>query len=229
MGPKRFQPKEVGRRVRLRLPGLTRRRSVSALTQQLDDFALRQFPDNACEALSGKLFSRGLQRSTPTSTCFGVTANSRGASFARPRAPGPIGCSRRLRPPPVVSVSLTRFRAIAMLCDLRVRRWSRLGGCDDHNSRLPPAAVHHRRRHRIARELQSGAPWVGRIGGLRANASSKSHSELDASPDLDIGEIAGLADDHAELLPLLSNLHLVGGCCGTDHRHIAAICTRCLT
>ena len=83
-------------------------------------------------------------------------------------------------------------------------------------------------RH-FARELQSGAPWVRRIGGLRANASSKSHSELDASPDIDIGDIAELADDHAELLPLLSNLHLIGGCCGTDHRHIAAICTRCLS
>jgi homocysteine S-methyltransferase len=83
-------------------------------------------------------------------------------------------------------------------------------------------------RH-FARELRSGAPWVRRIGGLRANASCKSHSELDASPDIDIGDIAGLADDHAELLPLLSNLHLIGGCCGTDHRHIAAICTRCLS
>jgi S-methylmethionine-dependent homocysteine/selenocysteine methylase len=51
-------------------------------------------------------------------------------------------------------------------------------------------------RH-FARELRSGAPRVGRIGGLRANASSKSHSELDASPDIDIGDIAGLADDHA--------------------------------
>jgi len=83
-------------------------------------------------------------------------------------------------------------------------------------------------RH-FVRELRSGAPWVRRIGGLRANASSKSHSELDASPDIDIGDIAGLADDHAELLPLLSNLRLIGGCCGTDHRHIAAICTRCLS
>ena len=83
-------------------------------------------------------------------------------------------------------------------------------------------------RHFI-RELQGGASWVGRIGGLRANASTKSHAELDASPELDIGDIAGLAADHAELLPLLSNLQLIGGCCGTDHRHIAAICTRCLS
>ena len=57
--------------------------------------------------------------------------------------------------------------------------------------------------------------------------ASKSHAELDALPDIDIGDIAGLADDHAELLPLLSNLHLIGGCCGTDHRHINAICARC--
>jgi homocysteine S-methyltransferase len=83
--------------------------------------------------------------------------------------------------------------------------------------------------HHFARELQSGAPWIGRIGGLRANASSKSHAELDASPEIDIGNIPGLADDHAALLPLLSNLQLVGGCCGTDYRHIAAICNRCLS
>ena len=82
-------------------------------------------------------------------------------------------------------------------------------------------------RH-FARELRSGAPWVGRIGGLRANASAKSHAELDASPEIDIGDIAELAGDHAELLPSLPNLQLIGGCCGTDHRHIAAICARCL-
>ena len=82
-------------------------------------------------------------------------------------------------------------------------------------------------RH-FADGLRSGAPWVGRIGGLRANASTKSHAELDASPEIDIGDIAELADDHAELLPSLPNLQLIGGCCGTDHRHIAAICARCL-
>ena len=78
-------------------------------------------------------------------------------------------------------------------------------------------------------KVKSGAPWVGRIGGLRANASAKSHAELDASPEIDIGDIAELAEDHAELLPSLPNLQLIGGCCGTDHRHIAAICARCLS
>jgi homocysteine S-methyltransferase len=78
-------------------------------------------------------------------------------------------------------------------------------------------------------KVKGGAPWVGRIGGLRPNASAKSHAELDASPEIDIGDIAELAEDHAELLPSLPNLQLIGGCCGTDHRHIAAICARCLS
>ncbi len=78
-------------------------------------------------------------------------------------------------------------------------------------------------------KVKGGAPWVGRIGGLRANASAKSHAELDDSPKIDIGDIAELAEDHAELLPSLPNLQLIGGCCGTDHRHIAAICARCFS
>src|SRR5262245_8404949 len=82
--------------------------------------------------------------------------------------------------------------------------------------------------HHFAQELRSEASWVARIGGLRANASAKSHAELDASPEIDIGDIAELADDHAKLLPSLPNLQLIGGCCGTDHRHIGAICARCL-
>ena len=78
-------------------------------------------------------------------------------------------------------------------------------------------------------KVKGGAPWVGRIGGLRANASAKSHAELDASPEIDVGDMAELAEDHAELLPSLPNLQLIGGCCGTDHRHIAAICARCFS
>ena len=58
---------------------------------------------------------------------------------------------------------------------------------------------------------------------------AKRHLNLDASSAIDIGDIAELANDHAELLPSLPNLQLIGGCCGTDHRHIAAICSRCLS
>jgi len=74
--------------------------------------------------------------------------------------------------------------------------------------------------------LKSGEPWVRRVGGLRANASAKSHAELDASPAIDIGDIGEFAQVHADLLPVIANLRLIGGCCGTDHRHISAVCDR---
>jgi hypothetical protein len=68
---------------------------------------------------------------------------------------------------------------------------------------------------------------MGRPDWRITSPSVKSRAELDASPEIDIGDIAELADDHAELLPSLPNLQLIGGCCGTDHRHIATICARC--
>ena len=77
--------------------------------------------------------------------------------------------------------------------------------------------------------LESGANWVERIGGLRANASTKSHVELDKSPEIDIGDISDLAERYRGLLELLPHTQLIGGCCGTDHRHIGAICSHCLS
>lgn len=70
--------------------------------------------------------------------------------------------------------------------------------------------------------------WVGRIGSLRANASRRSHAELDESTTLDDGDVAELALDYQNLLPLLPQLRILGGCCGTDLRHVAAIGHRCL-
>ena len=71
--------------------------------------------------------------------------------------------------------------------------------------------------------LDGGAPWTHRIQGLRANASTLSHAELDEADELDDGNPDELAAGYAELNRLLPNLHIVGGCCGTDHRHVAAI------
>ena len=56
-----------------------------------------------------------------------------------------------------------------------------------------------------------------------ANASKKSHAELDDADELDEGDPAELAAAYAELRKRLPNLNVVGGCCGTDHRHIDAI------
>jgi S-methylmethionine-dependent homocysteine/selenocysteine methylase len=72
--------------------------------------------------------------------------------------------------------------------------------------------------------LEEDEPWTGRIRGLRANASTKSHAELDDADELDEGDPADLAARHAALVAQLPNLTVLGGCCGTDHRHVTAIC-----
>ncbi len=61
-----------------------------------------------------------------------------------------------------------------------------------------------------------------RIAGLRCNASTRSHAELDEATELDEGDLQLLASTHEQLKPLLPNLSIVGGCCGTDARHVAA-------
>jgi homocysteine S-methyltransferase len=75
----------------------------------------------------------------------------------------------------------------------------------------------------FAHVLEDGAPWVDRIRGLRANASALSHAELDEAEELDEGDPADLAARYSALRPVLREVVVVGGCCGTDHRHIAAI------
>lgn len=67
-----------------------------------------------------------------------------------------------------------------------------------------------------------------RIGGIRANASRMSHAELDEAEELDDGDPAELAGEYRELLGALPNLCVLGGCCGTDHRHVAAVADTCL-
>lgn len=67
-----------------------------------------------------------------------------------------------------------------------------------------------------------------RIGGLRANASRMSHAELDQATELDEGDPAELAGDYRDLLGALPHLCVLGGCCGTDHRHVEAIARACL-
>jgi S-methylmethionine-dependent homocysteine/selenocysteine methylase len=72
--------------------------------------------------------------------------------------------------------------------------------------------------------LDSDAPWAGRIQGLRANASRLSHAELDEAEELDDGNPQELGEQYASLAARLPKLNVLGGCCGTDRRHVAAIC-----
>lgn len=74
--------------------------------------------------------------------------------------------------------------------------------------------------------LEPGSEWVRRIGGIRANASTLSHAELDEMVELDDGDPADLAERYVALGEKLPAMRVLGGCCGTDHRHVAAIAER---
>lgn len=76
----------------------------------------------------------------------------------------------------------------------------------------------------FSNELKTNAGWVKRIRAIRANASRCSHAELNESPELDVGNPAELGQQYAELRTLMPHLSVIGGCCGTDHRHVAAMC-----
>ena len=77
--------------------------------------------------------------------------------------------------------------------------------------------------------LQENGDWKNRICGVRANASRQSHAELDASTHLDDGDPEELGQLYRDLADLLPNLAVIGGCCGTDHRHVGAMAKHVLT
>ena len=75
--------------------------------------------------------------------------------------------------------------------------------------------------------LAALGPRVGRIRGLRANASAKSHAELNESTELDAGDPEELGRAHARLKESHPQLNVFGGCCGTDARHVGTIAREC--
>ena len=75
--------------------------------------------------------------------------------------------------------------------------------------------------------LQAGRRWPLRLRGIRANASRRSHAELDAAATLDDGDPVELAVEYRRLVMALPQLSILGGCCGTDHRHVSAIAEVC--
>ena len=80
----------------------------------------------------------------------------------------------------------------------------------------------------FAAPLVAGGEWTKRIGGLRANASRCSHAELDGMEELDTGDPAELGRLYRQLRERLPHINVLGGCCGTDLRHIAAIAESCV-
>lgn len=80
----------------------------------------------------------------------------------------------------------------------------------------------------FATSLGNDEAWMQRLGGVRANASAKSHAELDEASELDPGDPDDLGRRYGELRRQFGQISVLGGCCGTDRRHIAAICEACL-
>jgi homocysteine S-methyltransferase len=72
--------------------------------------------------------------------------------------------------------------------------------------------------------LVRGEAWTHRICGIRANASRMSHAELDEAEVLDEGDPGELGDIYRDLRAAFPGISVVGGCCGTDHRHVAHMC-----
>lgn len=81
----------------------------------------------------------------------------------------------------------------------------------------------------FASALDADPEVIGRIGLIRANASRASHAELDEAEELDDGDPDELAQLYAGLLERHPHLQVLGGCCGTDARHAAAIARACVT
>jgi S-methylmethionine-dependent homocysteine/selenocysteine methylase len=79
----------------------------------------------------------------------------------------------------------------------------------------------------FATTLADDGKWTKRIRGLRANASKRSHAELDECDKLDIGDPKELGAEYRDLLRRHPQINVIGGCCGTDHRHVAQICNAC--
>jgi len=71
--------------------------------------------------------------------------------------------------------------------------------------------------------FDEGGQWTRRIKAIRANASRMSHAELDEAEELDEGDPHDLGRRIHALQHVMPNLTVIGGCCGTDHRHVAAI------
>ncbi|MEP5569041.1 MAG: homocysteine S-methyltransferase family protein [Halioglobus sp.] len=72
--------------------------------------------------------------------------------------------------------------------------------------------------------LTTEQPWLERIGGLRANASRMSHAQLDNAEALDDGDPAELGAQLLALQRRMPHIRVLGGCCGTDHRHVSHMC-----
>ncbi|MEJ2177907.1 MAG: homocysteine S-methyltransferase family protein, partial [Gammaproteobacteria bacterium] len=95
---------------------------------------------------------------------------------------------------------------------------------DDATSGAPPYyMINCAHPTHFASALEPGRDWTNRIRGVRLNASCLSHAELNESVELDDGDVNELAVQVGGICKTFPQINVVGGCCGTDHRHIREI------
>lgn len=73
------------------------------------------------------------------------------------------------------------------------------------------------------------APWMQRVRGIIANASRCSHAELDEAEELDDGNPTELGVQLSDIRRRFPHIQVLGGCCGTDMRHMSQIVTAART
>jgi S-methylmethionine-dependent homocysteine/selenocysteine methylase len=76
--------------------------------------------------------------------------------------------------------------------------------------------------------LDPSAAWTRRLRGLRTNASRLSHAELNEAVELDEGNPVELGAESAALRARFPTINVLGGCCGTDHRHVEQMCVHAM-
>jgi S-methylmethionine-dependent homocysteine/selenocysteine methylase len=83
----------------------------------------------------------------------------------------------------------------------------------------------------FSNEMQAGKneSWTKRIRGIRANASCKSHAELDEATELDRGNPQAFGSEYKTLKKTFPHLNVFGGCCGTDEEHVLSIARQVIT
>ncbi|MBB5867424.1 homocysteine S-methyltransferase [Allocatelliglobosispora scoriae] len=108
--------------------------------------------------------------------------------------------------------------------DGRLPDGTALGAAIDETADAGPVAyfgVNCAHPDHIAHGLDASATRM--IAALRPNASRLTHAELDAAEELDEGDIPDLRVTLDSIRRDLPALRIVGGCCGTDARHVAAL------
>ncbi|MBB4802740.1 S-methylmethionine-dependent homocysteine/selenocysteine methylase [Flavobacterium nitrogenifigens] len=95
----------------------------------------------------------------------------------------------------------------------------------DNSVNIPPLYYMINCAHpsHFGNQLNENENWVKRIKGFKANASCKSHAELDESTVLDRGEPTELGKEYKKLKDLFPHFNVFGGCCGTDDEHVSEI------